>query len=145
MYRDETIRAVLLEIKNEIKKETNEDFSIEELFNIVNSQFVAGGLAANKRISVFYSYIGTFKIKNLKAYVQSIKDVKSIKEKVTDEVYEKIVQEKRIANKKAFSSSKIKLVTDLKDLPEDVSDRTVMRSYNKIYKELLNNEPIKDE
>jgi hypothetical protein len=145
MQKDDTIKAILLDIKNEIEEETDEEFSIEELFSIVNSQFVAGGLAINKRLSIFYSYIGTFIFKNKKAYSKSVKDVYNLKGTIPDEEYNTIVKKKRIANSKVMKGSNLKLITELKDLPEDVSELMIMQSYNEIYQELLNNETVDNE
>lgn len=139
MKKDDTIDSILIEIKNELKKEKKKDLEVEEIFEIANSQFVGGAVALNKRLSCVFDYIGSLVLKNKKAYVASIKSVHSLKDKVSEEEYKEIIRQKKIANKNAMNASNLKLIKELKDLPEDLADNAKIKHYNDLYKQVIYN------
>tara|TARA_R110000772_G_C13310328_1_gene440540 strand:+ start:59565 stop:59987 length:423 start_codon:yes stop_codon:yes gene_type:complete len=137
MKADETINNILQEVQQELREEDGIDLSTAELFSIANSQFIAGALAVNKRISFFFGYIGGFILKNKRAYIESVKSVKALKGTIPDEEYMAIVKEKRIANFNGMNGARLEVITELKDLPNDLADNQKIKGINKLYKEII--------
>lgn len=138
MKVDETINAVLQEIQVECKKELKKDLSINELFEICNSQFVGGAVAFDLKVSFLLSYIGNFLYKNIRAYRESLVEMNKLKEQVSEEEYKEIIKEKKIANQNVLTSSNFKIVKRLEDLPEFVTESRSIVEFNRLYKKVLN-------
>lgn len=140
MKSDEVILGILYEVQEEIEKEQNITISIEELFEICNSQFVGGRVAAYKRLSFSLDYIGTFVFKNLDAYVESVKSVNSVKDLVSEEEYKTIIKEKRIANRDTMNGSRLEVISDIKSLPKDVTTPHYHKHLSEMITEIIENE-----
>lgn len=140
MKPDETISSIIYEIQEEIFKEKKVELSPEEIFNIVNSQFIGGAVAVSKRISFDFKYMCSFVLKNKQAYVESVKEIEKLKEKVSEEEYKKIVKQKQIDNKETMNASKLYLVDSLEELPSDLTNTDRTTYFNAVYKKILNQE-----
>ena len=140
MKLDDVNKLVLQEIQDEMLDEDNIDLSIDELYTVANSQFIGGAFAVQLRISYFLAFIGTFVLKNKKAYVESVKEVEKLKDKVSEEEYKKIVLDKRIANKHTMNGSRIETAKEFNQLPSIVSENTTIKHFNELYKEIMQNE-----
>lgn len=137
MGTDEIINELLQDVQYEIKIEDNIELSVDEIFDIVNSQFIGCALAVNKRLSFFIPYIGTFVLKNKKAYIKSIEEVQKLKALVSEEQYKEIVKEKRIANANVMNGSMLDTITELEELPSSLAENVRIRGINKLYKEII--------
>ena len=137
MGTDKVIDELLQEVQYEIKTEENIELSIDEIFDIVNSQFIGCALAVSKRLSFFIPYIGTFVLKNKKAYIKSIEETQKLKALVSEQEYKEIIKQKRIANANVMNGSTLETITELKELPSTLADNVRIRSVNKLYKEII--------
>ena len=140
MKLDEPIHNILLDIRQEIAEEEGIDLSIEELFEICNSQFVGGRIAVTKRLSFSFDYIGTFVMKNKDAYLKSVQSVHALKGTIPEEEYQKIVMDKRIANKGATNGSNLDLITDIAGLPSDVATPNYLKAISEMVKQVIEDE-----
>lgn len=136
MKNDETIDSIIFEIKEELENEGIE-LAEQEIFELVNSQFIGGAVAVKKRISFMISYIGNFVFKDLKSYVTSVKEVNKLKDQVSEEEYQRIIKEKRIANKDTLNGSKIPLSLNIDELPEDVTGNIAIKKYAELYSKVI--------
>lgn len=139
MKLDETTTQILQEVKEELYEEDGIELGIDEIFGVVNSQFVGAAFAVQKRISWFFCYLGTFVLKNKKAYVESVKEVEKLKGVVSEEEYKKIVRQKKIANKNVMNGASLKTIKELQELPETIAERKTLKHFNELYKEILQN------
>ncbi len=137
MKLDNTIRSIVLEIQNELKDEKGIDLTPEEIFNIANSQFIAGSIAKTRGISFRLPYIGNFIFKNKQAYTQSLKEVEKLKDKVSPEEYKEIIKQKRIANKNTMKNNSKLVIKELEDLPDQISNISSVKYWNKVYNEVI--------
>ena len=137
MKPDETIDIALQEIQYEIKDEEDTEFSTQELFNIANSQFVGGAVAVNKRLSFYVPYIGTFILKNKRFIVASVANTSNLREHLSEEDFKKLVDAKRTANKRNMQTSRIPLIKDLADLPDDLADSLSIKKTNALYRQIV--------
>lgn len=106
---------VLQEIQTEIKEEFNEDYSIQELYEITHSQFTGSVTAFKKGVEVRLPFFGTFIRKFISEKQELIRKLKAYKEIATPEEYErkreavnaynirKSAQRKKERNKKGLS------------------------------------------
>lgn len=136
MKNDEVISNICIEISQELKEE-GIDISPQEAFKIANSQFIAMALAKSRGLSARLDYIGNFIFKNKTSYMQSVKEVEKLKDKVTPEAYKRIVKEKRIANKRVMSGINHKTIERLEDMPGEVKGNSALTYWNNVYKELI--------
>jgi len=137
MKVDDTINILLQEIHQELLDEEDIDLSIEEIFNVANSQYVCGALAVNKRLSFFLPYIGTFVLKNKRYLIQSVAQVGKLKDVLSPEDYAKVILDKRIANRNVMKPSNIPLIKNLSALPEDLANSRSIVAINALYKQII--------
>lgn len=137
MKLDYTIRGIIIEIKNEIKKEEGIDLSEQEIFEICDSQFVGATLARLKKISYSLAYIGNFLFKDLTYYFHNVKESKKAMKDMNEKEKKDFITKKKIFHKQNFKGSKMKLIKKLEDLPEDASNTKEFDSYKDMFKEIV--------
>lgn len=141
MVLDNNIINIIEDIKHKLHSEKGIDLSEEDIYEIVNSQFIGLAIARDLGISATISYIGTFLYKNFDAHVGKIKAVFNLKDKIDKRDYNDIIETIRIEAKKNFTGSKLNLITNIEDLPKDkISNKKNIYTYNYIYNKVLENE-----
>ena len=132
MAIDITIKEVLLEVQKE-QKELGVELSIEEIGEIVTSQFVASRLAFQKGIEVRLPYFGAFIRKHGLEKGLAAKALAEFKDVFDEETYKRKVLEAKIANKKASVQRRVKVVKmTFKDLSAAPKKHNNVHKYDKL-------------
>lgn len=87
MELDDEVKYVLKEVQTEIKEEFNEDFSIQEIHDIVHSQISITLFAFKKGVEVRLPFFGSFIRKYKYEKMNLLKKLKEYKEIATPEEY----------------------------------------------------------
>lgn len=103
----EEVLYVLHEIQQEVKQETGEEFSIEEIHDIAHSQFSASVFAFKKGVEVRLPFFGTFIRKYRKQKIDLLLKLKEYKKTATPQDYKE--KKKRINAHNIALSKKRKL------------------------------------
>ena len=140
MKKDDTIASIIMDIKAELKEEKGIELSEQEIFEIVNSQFIGGAFAVLKGLSFIFKAFGNFVFKNKDHYIRSVREVQKLKDKVSEEEYKEIIKQKRIANVDTMKISKIPIIRELSELPDNIEEVTTIKEYENLYQEVINNE-----
>lgn len=134
MKLDDTTKEALVEIQNELKID-GEDISIQEIANIVESQFIAGNLAFKKGLEVRLPFFGSFTRKHGLEKSKAAQELNKLKDSLTKEEYNKRVFKAKMSNKeKAKHRRNIARSTKLtfEDLQETKNVVGVANIYDKI-------------
>lgn len=130
------IDDVTLDILNQIQQEFSirgDDFSIQEIATIVESQFIAANLAFKKGLEVRLPIIGTFKRKHGREMSTAAKVLSELKDVISaDEMETRVLQAKlNNINKRKKRSKHMTVVTMefLKSTPDKVG---VKNKFDKI-------------
>lgn len=121
MKLDDTIIGFLHEIQQELIKEKKVELSIQEIGEIVDSQFVAANYAFKKGVEVRLPGFGLFIRKNGKKKMDVTEALKERREELGEEEYQKQLYELRVKTKKASKIRPSKLtLEELKAIPDIV-------------------------
>lgn len=140
MIIDETITSIIIEIREELKEERGIELSEQEIFELANSQFIGAAFAVSRGISFFISYIANFVFKNKKDYISSVESINKLKSKVSDKEYKEIIKKKKMVNKDTMNASTYKLITELSEIPDSISENVTISKYNEFHNKLIENE-----
>ena len=97
MIVDDTVLTALHEVQQELKAQ-GEEFSIQELASIVESQFTASNLAFKKGLEVRLPIFGAFLRKHGLELSRAGAELKKLKDSLTEEEMAKRVLELKIKN-----------------------------------------------
>lgn len=112
----------LAEIQQEILEENKVELSIQEIGEIVDSQFIASNYAFKKGVEVRLPGFGTFIRKNGKAKIEETLALKEQREELGEEEYEKRLYELRVRNKKQSNKRPPKLsIEELREIEDIVN------------------------
>lgn len=130
------IDDVTLDVLNEVQQEFSirgDDFSIQEIATIVESQFITANLAFKKGLEVRLPIIGTFQRKHGKEMATAAKVLSELKDVISaDEMETRVLQAKlNNINKRKKRSKHMTVVTMefLKSTPDKVG---VKNKFDKI-------------
>ena len=139
MKLDKVTIETLQTVQHEIKNKHNVELSIEEVANIVDSQFIAANLAFKKRLGVRLPVIGSFTPKLMDA--TNIKMNQLSKEKPKLGIKEYLTRHKEIVNARiAFKKSlRFPKVKNLKELIKYVDIVKVKNKYDNVLENFINN------
>lgn len=132
MKLDDVTKEIIVEIQNDLAKD-DIDISIQEIANIVESQFIGGNLAFKKGLEVRLPLFGSFVRKHGLEKSKAAAELNKMKDMFTKEDFERKVLEAKLANKEKTKVRKSNIVrlnlSALKDAPNLVE---VKNRYDKI-------------
>lgn len=133
MKSDSTISNIIADIKVEMDEEFDVDISVQEINDIVSSQFNAAIFAFNKGIDVRLSHFGRFDRNHKEESAVYRKFLKEIKDEYGKEEHEKakrLVQELRLADKKERAKNRKTITLD--ELLDAPYHSNIANVYNKV-------------
>lgn len=99
MKLDSAVTTFLAEVQKEVKEENGIDLSIQEIGEIVDSQFIAANLAFKKGVEVRLPVFGSFIRKNGKQKMDDTQALKERRDELGEEEFEKQLYALRVRNK----------------------------------------------
>ena len=132
MKLDDVTKEILVDIQSDLTKQGVE-ISIQEIANIVESQFIGGNLAFKKGLEVRLPLFGTFVRKHGLEKSKAAAELNKLKDMFTKEEFERKVLEAKLENKAKTKKRKSNIVrlnlTALKNAPNLVN---VKNRYDKV-------------
>lgn len=132
MKLDETSLEVLQEIQEELKKEDNIELSIQEIADVVKSEFDGANYAFSKGVNVRLPIIGSFLRKHGLEKNKEAAILNGIKDKLSKEEYERKVLEAKLRNKQKRKERRAMPTISLKALKETKKLSNTPNTYNKL-------------
>lgn len=135
MKLDDTTKEVTYEVQQELKKE-GIDISIEEIIDVVGSQFLTANLAFKKCVDVRVPYFGTFTRKHGVEMSKAGIELNKLKDSVSAEEFKRLRLEKQLEfkEKKKIRRKKMSKFT-LKDIKATKDVINNKHRYDKILKD----------
>lgn len=121
MVLDSVVIDFLSEIQKELIEENKVELSIQEIGEIVDSQFVAANYAFKKGVEVRLPGFGSFIRKNGKQKIEDTLELKAKRAELGEEEFEKQLYALRVRNKIASKERPDKLtLEELRGVPDIV-------------------------
>jgi len=127
MKLDEVTKEIVIEIQNTLKKEGTV-ISMEEIVDVVESQFITANLAFKKGLDIRLPLFGTFVRKHGQELGESAQELNRMKDSISKEAFERKTLENKMINKEKRKQRKKEMVRVTFDVLKETKDKVGVKN-----------------